>query len=103
MSITISEYAFEGPYLNTESIKNESGLYTILDKRSDGKWSVIDVGESQDLKTRIDNHDRKTCWETNRQGQLGVAVLYTPGWRDDQRRSLESTIRDSYSPTCGVR
>ena len=103
MAIEISGYTFEGPYTGTAYLKHEQGVYVILDKRRDGKWWVIDVGESEDVKDRIDNHDRKPCWERNRQGELGVAVLYTTNWSADQRRSIESRIREAFSPACGVR
>lgn len=103
MAITISNHTFEGPYTDTAYLKNQQGIYVILDKRSDGKWHVIDVGESEDVKDRVENHDRKDCWERNRQGELAVAVLYTPGWTAQQRRALESKIREAFSPACGIR
>lgn len=101
--IRISGYDFEGPYTSTADLRHASGVYVILDRRSDGKWSVIDVGESGDVRTRIENHDRKSCWERHRQGTLGVAVLYTPGWSADQRRALESKVRQEFNPPCGER
>jgi len=103
MGISISGYSFEGPYTGTDYLKHEQGVYVILDKRRDGKWYILDVGESEDVKDRVENHDRKDCWERNRQGELGVAVLYTPGWTASQRRAVESKIREAFSPACGVR
>jgi hypothetical protein len=103
MAIEISGFSFEGPYTSTVYLKHAQGVYAILDKRRDGKWWVIDVGESEDVKDRVDNHDRKPCWERNRQGELGVAVLYTSGWAASQRQALESRIRDAFSPACGIR
>lgn len=103
MGIEISGYSFEGPYTNTGYLKNEQGVYAILDKQPSGTWTVIDVGESEDVKDRVENHDRKDCWERNRQGTLGVAVLYTRGWTSSQRRILEERIREAFSPACGVR
>jgi DNA-binding transcriptional regulator PaaX len=103
MAIEISGYSFEGPYTSMAYLKHLQGVYTILDKRWDGKWHVIDVGESEDVKDRVENHDRKPCWERNRQGELGVGVLYTPGWSAEGRRSLEVRIRAAFSPACGVR
>jgi len=103
MSISICGYTFEGPYTSTEYLKNQAGVYVILDKRSDGKWWVIDVGESTEVKNRVENHDRSGCWQRNNSGTLGIAVLYTPGWSAEQRRSLESKIREAFNPVCGVR
>jgi hypothetical protein len=103
MAIEICGYTFEGPYTNTEYLKHEQGVYVILDKRHDGKWWIIDVGESEDVRSRIENHDRRLCWVLHRQGEFGVAVLYTHGWTAEQRRMIEGRIRDAYSPACGVR
>ena len=99
----ISGYDFEGPHTDTANLKHAAGVYVILCKRSDGQWYVIDVGESTDVRERIDNHDRKDCWKRNCQGTLGVAVLYTPGWTLEQRHALERKIRDEFSPACGER
>ncbi|TVQ79775.1 MAG: hypothetical protein EA380_04035 [Phycisphaeraceae bacterium] len=102
-SIRIKGYDFEGPYTHTANLRNAAGVYVVLDYRSDEKWWVIDVGESEDVRARIESHDRKSCWERHRQGTLGVAVLYTSGWTAEQRRQLESQIRIEYTPPCGDR
>ena len=54
-------------------------------------------------KRGLDNHERWFCWERNRQGNIWFAVLYTPTWSADQRRSLESAIRQQYWIPCGER
>lgn len=103
MSIKIGGYDFEGPYTDTSKLRYEQGVYSILDQRSDGKYYVVDVGESDDVRTRVENHDRRDCWKRNQQGTLTVAVLYTPGVNGERRRAIESALRDQYSPACGVR
>ena len=102
-SVRICGYDFEGPFLNSGTLKEQPGVYVILDKRSDNKWYVLDVGESEAIRTRVENHDRSECWARNRKGRLGCAVLYTPGWTNSQRRQLEKKIRDKYDPNCGSR
>jgi hypothetical protein len=101
--ITIANYRFEGPYKTTTSLRDSAGIYVILDYRLNRKWYLLDVGESAKIKTRIENHERQLCWKRNRQGNIGVAILYTPRWSADQRRSLESKIRREYQPPCGDR
>lgn len=103
MSIKIGGYDFEGPFTDTSKLRSEQGVYSILDHRPDGKYIVVDVGESEDVRSRIENHDRSDCWNRNRQGTLTVAVLYTPGRSGDRRRAIESALREQYSPACGVR
>lgn len=102
-TIAITGHTFEGPHPSADFIRHAAGIYVITDARSDGKVYLLDVGESGDVRDRIDNHDRRPCWSRNRQGSLGVAVLYTPGWSDLQRRLLEARIRDQYQPPCGER
>lgn len=103
MSIRIGGYHFEGPYTDTSLLRYEQGVYSILDKRSDGKYYVVDVGESESVRTRIENHDRSDGWKRSQQGALTVAVLYTLGMNGERRRAIESALRDQYSPACGVR
>jgi len=101
MSIKIDKYDFEGPYSDTSSLEDRSGVYVILDYRDDGKHYVLDVGESAQVRTRVENHDRKDCWDLNREGNLRFAVHYTPGLQQAGRMAIEQEIRDKYNPPCG--
>jgi hypothetical protein len=103
MSITIGEYSFEGPYRSTEMLQDRSGVYVILDKRVDGYYYILDVGESAQVKTRVETHDRKDCWRRNCKGTLYVAVLYTPNLQQPGRSKIEQEIRQQYNPPCGER
>ena len=102
MSIKVSNYNFEGPYTSADSLKERSGVYIILcSKNSD--YSPIDCGESANVKDRIQNHDRKPCWERNCNGTLMVAVLYTPSLQSAGRVAIEQRIRAAYNFPCGKR
>ena len=102
--ITIAGLDFDGPFTATSELKNQQGIYTILDKRSDEKWHMLDVGESTEVKNRVESHDRADCWRKNAKGSLAVAVFYTTGWSDSKRREKESEIRKQYGPLpCGDR
>jgi len=68
MNISIGQYEFEGPYKNTGPLEDSSGVYVILDYRADSKYYIIDVGESAQVKTRVETHDRKDCWNRYQQG-----------------------------------
>jgi hypothetical protein len=100
--VTVGRYCFEGPYSNTTYLQDRSGVYVILDDRS-GSLIVVDVGESANIKSRIENHERGNCWTKNRIGTLKVAVLYTPGLHQVGRIQIEQEIRDQFNPACGVR
>lgn len=103
MPIKLGEYNFEGPFINVESLEDRAGLYVILDKRSDGKLYVIDIGESANVKTRVETHDRSTCWFRQSQGKIVYAVYYTPYTPQAGRLKIEQELRAKYNPPCGDR
>lgn len=100
--MNISGSIFEGPHLDTASIPSQAGVYCIMDKRNDGKWYVLDVGESRDLKSRIADHDRGPCWSKHRRGTIAVWVHVMLGSSGESRRLLEHRIRAEFTPVCGV-
>jgi len=101
--ITISGYSFEGPYTSTATLNDHAGVYAILTRSNQAEaWTIIDAGESGGVRTRIEGHDRKDCWRRRSQGTIAAAVLYTPNWSAEQRRSLESSLRGQYAPACGT-
>ena len=102
MSIPIGRYIFEGPYTDTARLEDRSGVYAILDHRN-GTNHLVDVGESAQVKTRVDNHDRKPCWNGNKKGVLTVSVLYTPNAQQAGRMAIEQEIRKQFNPPCGDR
>jgi hypothetical protein len=65
-------------------------------------YFLVDVGESAEVKSRIENHDRKDCWPKYCTGTLTASVLYTPNLHQAGRRKIEQAIRDQYQPPCGV-
>jgi hypothetical protein len=102
--VEIGSYNFEGPHTNTGLLRDDAGVYVILTLgQYSNTWIVIDVGESSQVKARIETHERQDCWQRNNEGTVAVGVLYTPGWTVDQRRTLEGILRAQYAPVCGVR
>ena len=49
MSITVGDYSFDDPFSDSASLKDQSGVYVIHDFRQ-GKYYVIDVGESKEVQ-----------------------------------------------------
>lgn len=103
MSVRIQGLEFEGPYTHTDALLDRSGIYAILTDDPVTTYKVIDVGESGEVKTRIENHDRKPCWTRNNKGRLYVAVLYTPGANQAGRVEIEQQLRSRINPVCGIR
>jgi len=51
MSITVGRYQFEGPYTNTASLEDRSGVYAVHCYR-DERYYLVDVGESGEVKNK---------------------------------------------------
>ena len=100
MSINVGNYTFEGPYASSSYLNGQSGVYVILGNNGGNNWNVVDVGESSQLKTRVENHDRKMCWNGQKFANLHVAAIYA---NENSRMAIESQLRTQFNPPCGQR
>jgi hypothetical protein len=101
LTINIGAHMFDGLFTSTSPIEDKSGVYAILCQK-EGKNYVVDVGESAEVRSRLDNHDRKNCWQNNcKLGTLAYAVLYTPNLQQAGRMEIEQKICAQYDPECG--
>ena len=99
MTIDVDGNSFDGPHPSPDHLDDESGVYTIHDNR-DGKYRLIDVGESDEVKSRVNDHDRSDCWDRESTGTLTYSALYV----DEQERiRIANEIRQQYNPPCGER
>jgi len=100
--LTIGGYSFQCINLSTAEFTDISAVYVILCVASGGSSTVLDVGQTGELGSRIDSHDRRTCWERNCTSKnIWVCVRSMPNL--DDRLRVERQIRDQYSPLCGKR
>jgi len=60
MSFSRWGYEFDGAYLDPTQQSSRAGVYVIWCKSGDD-WKVLDVGESEDVKARLANHERAAC------------------------------------------
>ncbi|MCY3675313.1 MAG: hypothetical protein OXH65_07660 [Paracoccaceae bacterium] len=100
MSIKIGNYNFEGPFGSSSNLKDQSGVYAILGNNSGNNWDLVDVGESFQVKYRVENHERKMCWKQQDYANLKIAVFYTD---ENSRMRIEVELRYQYNPPCGQR
>lgn len=100
MGITVGGYSFEGPYTSTNSLQDKAGVYAIHCYK-DGKYYLLDVGESETVKSRVENHERKSCWQRNCPETITYSVYYTPNLDQEGRMKIEQEIRNQYNPPCG--
>jgi predicted GIY-YIG superfamily endonuclease len=95
--ITLEGYEFKGPFLESETNFNEvSAVYVVLDSRN----NRVDVGETDNLKKRLANHERRDCWEENCENEIYVAARVEGN--QDERLKIEKIIRNSCAMVCGV-
>jgi len=95
------KYQFEGAWTDPENLESRSGVYVIWSKSSNEEWKVLDVGESHDVKNRVINHDRKSCWDRHNSGEIFYSATYTRGLQQAGRMKIERQIRAETNPPCG--
>ncbi len=99
--IEIGSYDFEGPFKNTSNLETQSGVYAILGRNSVNEdWGVIDIGESVNVRYRVENHDRAGCWKEQNYAILNCAAYYC---NLIDRSIIETELRNRYNPPCGDR
>jgi hypothetical protein len=94
------KYGFDGPFDDPDRLMDAEGVYSILCRRAD-RLTVVDVGESEKIRSRVKNHNREECWRRECRGRLRYAALYMPGSTEEARRRVEKDIRAKYRPPCG--
>jgi hypothetical protein len=100
MGIHIGSYNFDGPHAHASRLHAQSGVYVILGKSGGSTWSVLDIGESQSVRERVETHDRQSCWQRRGHRELAAAALYV---NERQRMAIEKELRIHYNPPCGDR
>jgi hypothetical protein len=100
VSVLLGKYTFFGIYRSTEDLDDYSGVYAVLNEKGAHLY-LIDVGESSRVRTEIEGHHRKRCWNENRKGALAFAVYWTPNLEQHDRKAIERELRDQYSVPCG--
>jgi hypothetical protein len=104
MSFRLADYSFMGrhPIDRMEQINNWPGLYAILCRRGSRHY-LVDLGESDDLKTELEKDGRKPLWEENCSGNLIITVRYTKEMEQAERKQIEKKIRTRHKPLCRKR
>ena len=95
-------YQFDGAYRSPDFLEPASGVYVVWCENG-GMWTVLDVGEANDVKERIKNHDRADCWEQNCAGTIYYSATFTPNLQQEGRIDIEKRVRNLTNPPCGRR
>jgi hypothetical protein len=93
MTIEIANYLFDGPYTLIQDLKGDAGVYAVLCIHGEGNSFLIDVGESDHVRSGVEGSEKKSCWIENCKGVLAVAILYTPDLNQAGRLDIVKMIR----------
>jgi len=94
-------YQVEGPFGSLDYLFNASGVYIISTiNKITGKHDVLDIGESDDVKVRLRNHDRTNQWQALMQNGLYAGIIYC---NEQVRMAVERDLRLAINPPCGIR
>ena len=102
MAFEFLGYQFDGAYKSADSLEARSGVYIIW-SACEENWHVIDVGESDNVRERIKNHERKDCWVENSSCDIYYSATYTSNLTKEGRFQIEQKIRKLKNPPCGNR
>jgi len=93
-------YNFDGAFNSPDKLKPLPGVYVIWCNYGDN-WKILDVGESENVRDRVKDHNRSDCWEENCSGSIYYSATYISD--DKERRNLERKIRETEYVVCGER
>jgi len=99
MAIKLGKYSFTGPFDSIDKLKDKPGVYAII-CIVDREFFLLDVGESTNIRSRIENNEKKGLWIKKCNGELTIFVLYTPFVEQKGRILIENELREMYHPAC---
>ena len=96
----LGKHVFLGPHTDTSQLPSISGVYVITTLSHNGRHTILDVGESKNIRERVSSHDRMQQWRNN-----AVSGIYAWTLASDEltRMTIESVLREAYKPICGDR
>ena len=92
-TITYKGYTFKGPFSVSTSFNEVARIYLITNSNK----NIVDVGETENLKERIPNHERYNCWTKNG----GINLYFHHENNESQRLAKEKLFRSKSNPVCG--
>ncbi len=92
MSFEFRGYTFEGAWADPNDLERRPGVYVIWCRLGD-TWTVLHVGESEDVKDKVINHNKIDDWKKRCDGTLYYAATYTPGLLQPGRQGVVQDIR----------
>jgi len=100
-------YQVQGWFSSPYELEEKSGVFVIATQGFQQPF-VLDVGESDNIRFFVLNHERRTFWRRNALGSLLYAAIYTEDadsafLSEFQRQNIEQHIRIFEQPVFGAR
>ena len=104
MKLKFGTYEFEGPYQSAREMYEKPGVYLVLcrDIKEVGKFYVLDVQESDKVRTHAATSPNMVCWTKGCHGVgvLAVAVSYMERSTKEDRAKVVKYMRSIYDVPC---
>jgi hypothetical protein len=99
--IPVSDYPFKGPHRTVGNLVDRPGAFAVFSEFN-GKYYLLDVDFSDEVKKAIENHERIKCWEKYRKGLIRYAVLYESDFPSKPKEEIVKEVRKRYvTMPCG--
>jgi len=99
MTMVIGRLEFEGPHADFDLLSDQPGVFVLLCQDGD-EVQLIDIGESDLLRTHLETHDDREMWQDTAGGQFLIAVAYTADKTAGERRQItEDLFREFAGPS----
>jgi len=106
VDLNIGGYPFRCVPLSGADFYDIAAVYVIICVNPNSTYNVIDIGQTGQLGTRIDSHDRQECWN-NKCPTLNIWVCVYPmptrEFSEKKRTEVEQELRTRFGPPCGQR
>lgn len=101
MAIKLGKYGFEGPFDAARFLVDTKGVFVVLckDFRDAAKFYILDVDESDKVRTCAMNHKNQVDWVKKSRdiGKLAIAVMYAELMSAEERQKVVNYIRDLFN------
>lgn len=93
-TITIAEYAFDGPYTYASLLDQRPGVWAVLDGRT---LPPVDADEAEDVREAVESTDRYDCWREHCE-RVTYAAFFAS--RSPRRAEVLEDLRATYELPC---
>lgn len=89
---------FEGPFTEPSDMSDESGIFLVAEKNGTDQWTIIFAGKSKEIQTLLLHHEKKSCWNSRSNSELGYFAHYLAS--EEKKQQLLERIVNRYQPVC---